>query len=182
MRTNVVRFVVAGAALALASCDLFVPPRVACDVITLGGALQAKAARAGASCSWEAISYRVSHSPRVDATWAKDNGNPTDETLVNTPVRITSAGPATVCAGVDCAISADGTPATTKQVDVKIDKMGSLTYEVLLLGEAANLTLPGGGETSVSGVAVTEVYGPGNECVVNFSLTAKCLDADTTSP
>lgn len=177
MRTTVVRFVVAGAALALASCDLFVPPRVACDTIVLPGDLQAKAEKKGASCLWEALSWRVSHAPRVDAAWAKENGNPSQQTLVNTPVRVTASAGAAVCEGSDCAASL---PATT-QIDVKIDKLGALTYEVLLGGEAAHLLIPNGAETTLTGTAVTEVYGPGNECFVTYSVKAKCADPDDTT-
>ncbi|HEY3451487.1 MAG TPA: hypothetical protein VGK67_34330 [Myxococcales bacterium] len=160
-----------GAMLALSSCDLFVPPPVACDKITLVWELSGQETRKGMGCAWpDPLTGQVAHSVAVDPTWAKDN-NGGNELLVGAPVRVTGVG-AALCEGMAC-------EATEPEINIKVDEMGRLTYGVALPPPFVG----GGKEINSTGLIVSEVYGPGNECYIEAAVKASCAEApETTNP
>ncbi|MBI5547463.1 MAG: hypothetical protein HY901_26575 [Deltaproteobacteria bacterium] len=163
----------AAALLLLAGCNAFVPPKVACDEISLGGEWKLKAERPGVGCAYpEVLVYQVVHAPRVDTTWAEDNGSPGDISLVSVPVKVTAgSGSILLCDGVGC-------DPTLPSIDSKIDTRGGLSYQLALNLERSFGVLPGpGGSASFSGVAAAEVYGPGNSCYVSIDVTIACEEA-----
>ncbi|MGC4120221.1 MAG: hypothetical protein QM765_37695 [Myxococcales bacterium] len=160
-----------GATLVLSSCDLFVPPPVACEKHTLVWDLAAQASRKGASCAWDALTAQVSHAVKVDATWDRENGGNGAKALVGAPVRVTGIG-AALCEGLAC-------EATEPEINIKVDEMGRVTYG-LAMGAPV---VPGGKEVTITGAVVNEVYGPGNDCYVEVAIRAACAEApEETNP
>lgn len=171
-----------GAMLVLSSCDLFVPPKVACDTVILTAGLSSQATRKGIPCAFGDLAWQVAHAPKVDETWAKENGGSGNKSLAGMPVTVTGVG-AGLCEGVpewlpedqECNVIAD----TTEKLDTHVDSMGLLTYRTVMSG----FLVGEGEEVTISGVIVNEVYGPGNQCNIEVQVTASCATApDTSNP
>ncbi len=156
-----------GALLALSSCDLFVPPKVACDTITLMDACSLQASGKGKSCACDDSEWLVAHTPRVDEKWAAENGGSGNLSLAGMPVRVTSVS-GRVC---DTSEALDCLP-TELQIDAHVDEMGLLTYRLWRPG----YVLAEGEKTTISGTIAVEAYGPGNDCNVRFEIAASCAE------
>ena len=158
-------------AVVFLSCDNFAPPKVACDTVTVSANYQLQAPRAGVGCSFAEIVYiTVAHSPTVDATWAKNNGNIGDLTLANSLVDVEGGSAAIqVCGGPDCDPTTSSSTATAR-----IDSHGSLIYSLAVNLDKLGAIVGPGGSAHVQGVAATEEYGPGNACEVTLDLQTSC--------
>jgi len=173
---------VLSAAALLSGCNLFVTPKVACygvnqttktavttPDVPLKADLQLTAPRAGVGCTFpEVIDFTLTRAPELDPQWAAANGNPSQNDLAYAPVTINrGTAAASLCEGVEC-------DPTQSFVDTKLSSSGAMVYRVRLNLDALGVLVGPGGTATAEGAALTEVYGPGNACPVNFKITTGC--------
>ncbi|MBM4378663.1 MAG: hypothetical protein FJ086_05080 [Deltaproteobacteria bacterium] len=177
------------AAALLSGCNQFVTPRVACygvnpttrtantvPDVPLRADIQLTAPRAGVGCAFpEVVDFTLTRAPEMDPQWAASNGNPSPNDLAYAPVVINrGSAAASLCKGVDC----DPTQAS---VDTTLSSSGAMVYRVRLNLDALGVLVGPGGTAAAEGAALTEVYGPGNACPVNFKVTTGCAQALQTT-
>ncbi|MEN9797492.1 MAG: hypothetical protein RL653_1188 [Pseudomonadota bacterium] len=157
------------AAALVSGCNSFVTPRVTCPDVVLAAEYSLTAERENVPCSFpEVVDFTITRAPTIDPVWAAANGNPSANDLVGAQVTINrGTAAASLCDGVDC------DPANPT-ITTAIQSTGGMNYRVRLnLDALGSIVGPGGTNTS-TGIAATEVYGPGNACNVTFRIVTSC--------